>query len=73
MKLLIFSLCLIITWLAEAWAYVFLQVLVHGQYIAVEPVDWILNSEFLIAAALAVTAFSGAILALVMKLNKERR
>lgn len=67
MKLLIFSLCLIIAWLAGTWAYVFLQVLIHGQYIAVEPVDWILEAEFYIAAALTVTAFSGAILALVTK------
>ncbi len=71
MKLLIFSLCLIITWLAGTWAYVFLQVMAHGQYIAVEPVDWILESEFYVAAALAVTAFNGVILALVMKFEEE--
>lgn len=37
-----------------AWAYVFSQVIKNGQWIAYEPVSWIIHAELYLAIAFAV-------------------
>ena len=71
MKLLIFSLCLIIAWLAGTWAHVFSLVIAEGQVVIVESNPVILQAEYILLASLAVAAIGGVILTLLMKFEEE--
>ncbi len=58
MKLLLFVQGIIIIWLAGSWAFVFWYIIRHGSYRMVEPVTWILRTEFYLALLLTIAALA---------------
>ena len=54
MRLLVIIVGMLCSYSLLTWAYVFSQVIEHGQWIAYEPVSWIIHAELYMAVAYAL-------------------
>ena len=43
---------ILLTWLSGSWAYVFFRIIRDGSYLMIEPVEWIIITEFIYAVLL---------------------
>jgi len=71
---LIFTMAIIITWIAGSWLYCFMNILLVGSLLLCEPVLWILIAEFILAMTLTMLGLEESVMQVVVLFRgKEKR